>query len=111
VMEWVSPGPSTDILPGFSGTFSFLSPLPPVSQNYLAIGFSDTGIDFNRGTTVGPGSAGTAVPEPPTFLLFSSALPGLIWYGWRRRADRSDCGRTGRSDVRRRPEHLASRGR
>ncbi len=62
---WVSPDPSTDIPPGSLGTFSFLSPLPPTSQDYLAIGFSDVGIDFGAGSTVGPGAPASTVPEPP----------------------------------------------
>ncbi len=83
---WVSADPSTDILPSSFGIFSFRSPLPPVPQDYLAIGFSDFGIDFNTGTTVGPGaSPSTVVPEPGSLLVFGVGLLGVLSYRWKRR--------------------------
>jgi hypothetical protein len=84
---WASPDPSTDILPGSFDLFSFLSPLPPVSQDYLAIGFSDIGIDFNTGTTVGPGvppAPAVAVPEPGSLLVFGAGIAALIGFRWKR---------------------------
>jgi hypothetical protein len=69
LVQWVSPGLTSGLLPGSSGTFSFESPLAPVTQNYEAFGFSSAGIDTNFGTTVGPGV--TTVPEPGGVILFS----------------------------------------
>jgi hypothetical protein len=86
LVAWTSSSPSTDILPGLSGTFSFFSPLPPISQNFLAIGFSDAGIDFNSGTTIGPGPlSSNAVPEPTSLTLLALGSLSLLGYGCRRR--------------------------
>jgi hypothetical protein len=84
LVQWFSPGPTSDISPGSSGAFSFVSPLPPVAQDYLAIGFSDVGIDFNPRTTVGPGVV-TTVPEPSTLTLLGVAAAGCLTCGWCRR--------------------------
>jgi hypothetical protein len=75
LVQWVSTGPATDILPGSVGLFSFISPLPPTSQNYLAIGVFDGGLEFATGTTPGPGLAPpAAVPAPSGIALLSTGL-------------------------------------
>ena len=90
LVQWVSPGLTSGLLPGSSGTFSFVSPLAPVSQDYLAFGFSSGGIDTNTGTTVGPG---VAVPEPGSFVLLSVGCLLLLLRA--RLPGRADSGRAG----------------
>jgi hypothetical protein len=83
LVEWVSPGSATDLQPNSVGVFSFVSSLPPVPQDYLAVGFSDIGIDFNTGTTLGPGLS--TVAEPSSVTLLAIGITAMAGCGSRRR--------------------------
>jgi hypothetical protein len=66
-ISFLSSGPSTDIVPGASGAFSFASATGPAAGDDLVRGF-----DFNSGTFgENPGTIPTpsAVPEPPSLAL------------------------------------------
>jgi hypothetical protein len=85
-IEWDSPGPFTDLVPGSSGTFSFVSPLGPSDQSFFVVGLNDQGIDFNSGTTSAPGST-AAVPEPSSLAMWGIGVLGLVaaalaWRKW-----------------------------
>jgi PEP-CTERM motif len=84
-IEFDSGDSSTDIPIGASGVFSFESTLGPTSQDYLVVGFNDFGFDINAGTTVGPGIASSAIPEPTSLTLLALGSLSLLGYGWRRR--------------------------
>jgi len=80
VLSWTSFVPATDIFPGHSATFSFVSPLPPGDQEYSAAGFDDATGEGQvlYGITTGPTTTTAAVPEPSS--LVSLAL-GVATYG------------------------------
>jgi hypothetical protein len=84
LVEWVSPDSTTDLQPNSAGVFSFASSLPPVPQDYLAVGFSNIGIDFNTGSTLGPGLS--TVPEPSSVTLLAIGIAGMAASGsrWRK---------------------------
>jgi hypothetical protein len=84
--------PATDLAPGTSATFSFLSPLAPGAQAYAISGLNPTTFDFDTqyGTVLSPTvSPVTTVPAPPSAVL---ALAGVATAagaaGVRRRAGR-----------------------
>lgn len=67
----------TPLDPGSSAVFAFASLEPPVSGDYVAIGFDPNSFQFytNTGTSLVPGVA--SVPEPASFVLLASGF-GLI---------------------------------
>jgi hypothetical protein len=83
VISWDSLSSLTDLTPGASALFTFVSPLGPGPQDYAVLGSDAAGISFGsvQATTLGP----SAVPEPSTLLLCSIGLLGLLGYvGWPR---------------------------
>jgi len=67
-VQFLSSDGSSDVAPGFTGVFSFISPLAPGFQSSLTRGFDDAGgvLFANAGTTLAP------VPEPSTLALFAA---------------------------------------
>jgi lipopolysaccharide/colanic/teichoic acid biosynthesis glycosyltransferase len=76
VVSWDSPSPVFDLLPGATVQYSFLSPLGPGPQDFIALGSDATATVFGdaQGTVLGP----SAVPEPSTLTL---SLLGLFVLG------------------------------
>jgi hypothetical protein len=72
-IAWVPDEFSSYLPPGSTSTFSFLSELPPVQQDYVLFGLDDSGQNDGMvtGQVIGPGS----VPEPKgTTELESGAI-------------------------------------
>jgi hypothetical protein len=74
-ISFLSTDPSTDIMPGTSGMFSFVSTSNPVLQPFLLSTFDGSG-----NTVAGSVLAPTFVPEPSSLALSSLGAMGLI--GW-----------------------------
>ena len=81
-IEFASTDSSTDITPGSSDVFSFVSPLPPETLSYANQSYDDG--EFNTGTTLGP----ISVPEP---LSLGSMFVGAVLLT--RRATRTNAAR------------------
>ncbi len=79
LISWESPSVATDIQPGNSAEFRFTSPLAPSTQGYAILGFDSNTLDFDfiSGTTVGPSSIASVVPEPSTASMAASGLASL----------------------------------
>ena len=77
VIEFSSPDPSLDIIPGSFGLFSFDSPLTPVLTTDAVAGI-DPNSNFvqNVGTTLGPVVA--SVPEPSSTVLCTLGMLGVL---------------------------------
>lgn len=90
IITWTSQQPSTDILPGGTGTFSFVSPFGPGTQEYAAFGFDEVTRDGNVvfGETISPTFSPAAVPEPAALTsgLIGVVLAGAGFWWHRRRA-------------------------
>jgi len=74
-VSFYSDGPDSDLAPGASGQFSFLSRLGPVLMDYFVVG-SDPPIQIvDQGRIGSPGAA--AVPEPAGLVLAALGLTAL----------------------------------
>ncbi len=78
VVDWSSPSSSTDLQPGNSAIFSFLSPLGPVQQDYQIVGLTTNpfAIDTKQGQSASPGIA--SVPEPGSLVLVGIGALGVL---------------------------------
>ncbi len=68
-----STDPATDIHPGQSASFAFLSALAPASSSFQLFNY-DTG-DSLQGTTQGPNDPVSVTPEPESLALLGTGLP------------------------------------
>ncbi len=75
-----SPDTSFDIMPGMSGTFSFLSTLGPGNAPFTAFGFDDLAGTFGEES----GVTFSAVPEPGSWILMGVGLAGFGIFRGRR---------------------------
>lgn len=75
-VSFSSPDPSSDILPGASGLFSFTSVIGPALAPFLVRGADGAVIEENTGMTISP----RAVPEPSSLLL---GAIGAGFFGFR----------------------------
>jgi hypothetical protein len=73
---FLSVDPATDLAPGNATTFSFVSDLAPLAQEYSTSGVNSTTFEFDTltGTVLSPGLGVAAVPAPSTGVL---ALVGV----------------------------------
>jgi hypothetical protein len=85
VIEFSSPDPSLDIIPGSFGMFSFESPLTPILSTDAVAGIDS---NFNFVQNVGPilAPAIASVPEPTSALLCALGVLGVL--GFHRRLKR-----------------------
>jgi hypothetical protein len=82
---FTSPDPSLDIMPGFSGPFSFESLLTPVLVPYEV-----AGIDPNFNYVVNTGVIlGASVPEPSSAVLCTLGILGVLSFHGRLRRKQS----------------------
>lgn len=85
IVDWSSPSSSTDLQPGNSAIFSFVSPLGAFQQNYQIVGLTTNpfAIDTKQGQIASPGIA--SVPEPGSLVLFGIGTLGVLTMLARRR--------------------------
>jgi hypothetical protein len=88
VVEFSSPDPSLDIMPGSLGMFSFDSPLTPVMSTDAVAGI-DSNFNYfeNDGQILSPSIS--SVPEPSSALLCILGALGALGFGRRLNRNRS----------------------
>jgi hypothetical protein len=93
VIEFSSPDPSLDIIPGSFGLFSFDSPLAPIITTDAVAGI-DSNFNYvqNVGSILGPAVA--SVPEPSSALLCALGILGVLSFHRRLQGNRAATARS-----------------